>query len=189
MVRLAGLWLFGVFALLPSVGQGSVIYTYEGTPFTAFDGESYFSPGDRVTGFVQFRSAPAPGGSLLFEDVEAFELKAGDLVVNKRRDKETWFLFDDAGQVAFWDLVGQREPSGAGDRVLSVGTYRGDVDWAMDYGSVSWVGPGGEWLSSMANSSLPGVWTRQSVPEPAALVLWSMMGWGAIAWSCRRRRA
>ncbi len=146
-----------------------------------------FSPGDRVTGFVQFRTAPAPGDYLLYDDIEAFELSAGGVVVTEMRNEEAWFLFDERGQVMFWDLTGYAEPSTDDDRYRSVSTYR-DETFGGDAAYASWPGSGEEWPYSVARSELPGVWTLQDALEPATAVLWSVMGISAVVWRRWTRR-
>jgi hypothetical protein len=74
----------------PNIGRGSVIYTYEGEAFSVLVGGGYFVVGDRVTGIVQFATAPAPNSIFEGGAIEAFELSDVTLPARLARTPYIW---------------------------------------------------------------------------------------------------
>ncbi len=174
--------------------RASVVYEYLGDHFETASGT--FSTTDRITGFVEFATAPT-SGEIDKSDVSAFSFTAGLLTIDSTNDQASGFSFnfDTAFDIVNWGVV-VIGMSGTANRPLIRSCVVPFVSIIVNGLNFC---PTGSFFeeaigidSSMgrgANTGLAGEWTLAPVPVPAALPLFlsALAGLGLMGW--RRRQA
>ncbi|MEM8947317.1 MAG: hypothetical protein AAGD11_19240 [Planctomycetota bacterium] len=160
-----------VVSALPSANADLVTYEYVGSNFT--DVGSPFTTADAITGVMTIDVPTFPGTLHGVGNITSIEFSttvggapgftfAG---LDNAGFPSFWlFTFDGAGNITDWALAFLGDVTGSPDTELLYTSTTGDFGSFSGFASL---GSGG---GGSTNASVPGTWSRVTVPEPSALL-------------------
>ena len=174
-------------AVLASPAHAGIVYDYDGNPFTTGRGPP--TNFDKITGFVEFGSQPAPGATDV-SNVVGFSFTASTSPLftfdntSAGVGSDFSFDFDGSGNIVAWGAAAATAPLQAIFTCMTSATPI--AVFGNTFCNTSDVVDQVRSMPRSATSRVPGTWTKRpvDVPSPASLPLFLV---GLVALAMLRR--